>query len=251
MAFRSLRPKSWRTLGNRRRVAARPDSPAIETKMTSVRRHASGRSRLVLRSRKRGQPRFRPARTASTISTAARNVASISKCVLSSKYASGARLSGAAARVLSRSSRRRMSASTSAASAVAPAACSSAIRRAARTCGVAATKIFTSASGKITVPMSRPSITAPGGVRPKRRCKSTSAARTSAIAETNDAASPMAWLLSVGSSKRAGSSAGRHRATPWPPRDRSSRCRDGAGRNAGRGVWRACLCRRRPGRRWQ
>jgi len=28
MAFRSLRPKSWRTLGNRRRVAARPDSPA-------------------------------------------------------------------------------------------------------------------------------------------------------------------------------------------------------------------------------
>ena len=34
---------------------------------------------------------------------------------------------------------------------------------------VAVRKIFTSASGKMTVPMSRPSSTAPGGVRPKLR----------------------------------------------------------------------------------
>ncbi len=36
------------------------------------------------------------------------------------------------------------------------------MRRRARSSGVAVTKIFTSASGAITVPMSRPSITAPG-----------------------------------------------------------------------------------------
>ena len=46
---------------------------------------------------------------------------------------------------------------------------SSAARRAARTSGVAVTKIFTSAFGQITVPMSRPSMTAPGGVAAKSR----------------------------------------------------------------------------------
>ena len=44
---------------------------------------------------------------------------------------------------------------------------SSRSRRCARTCGVAVTKIFTSASGQITVPMSRPSSTAPGGAAAK------------------------------------------------------------------------------------
>ena len=73
--------------------------------------------------------------------------------------------------------------------------------------GVAVTKIFTSASGKTTVPMSRPSSTAPGGARPKLRWNASSAARTSGTAETSDAASPTAWLLSTASSKRAGSSA--------------------------------------------
>ena len=52
-----------------------------------------------------GQPRPRPDRLASTMSMAAWMAASISKCVVSSKCASGARLKGAAARFWSRSSR--------------------------------------------------------------------------------------------------------------------------------------------------
>ena len=131
--------------------------------------------------------------------------------------------------------------------------------------GVAVTKIFTSASGQITVPMSRPSSTAPGGVAAKSRWNSSSAARTSGIAETIEAASPTSWRLSAVSSKRAGSSAlrggdrarrgrradGRRRAAPSPPRDRAARCRDGASRNARRAACRACPCRRRPARRWR
>ena len=50
------------------------------------------------------------ARAALTISMAARTAASISKCVVSSKCASGAGASGATARERSRSSRRSMSA---------------------------------------------------------------------------------------------------------------------------------------------
>ena len=46
-----------------------------------------------------------------------------------------------------------------------PAPVSSSVRRQARTSGVAVTKIFTSACGQITVPISRPSSTAPGGDR--------------------------------------------------------------------------------------
>ncbi len=61
-------------------AAARRDNRAIET-MVQVRcaTKRGGRSRLILQRRKRGQPRFRPARTASTMSMAARNAASITK----------------------------------------------------------------------------------------------------------------------------------------------------------------------------
>ena len=71
-------------------------------------------------------------------------------------------------------------------------------RRRARTCGAAVTKIFTSASGQMTVPMSRPSSTAPGGRAAKSRWKATSAARTSGMAETTEAASPTARALHGG-----------------------------------------------------
>ena len=63
--------------------------------------------------------------------------------------------------VVSRSSRAWMSASTSAKCAVMPRPSSSRMRRPARTSGVAVTNNFTVASGAITVPMSRPSSTAP------------------------------------------------------------------------------------------
>ena len=49
-------------------------------------------------------------------------------------------------------------------------------------------KSFTSASGKITVPISRPSNTAPPVRRAKRRWNSTNSARTSGRAATLDAA---------------------------------------------------------------
>ena len=75
----------------------------------------------------------------------------------------GAAFRGDAARLRSRSSRLRISARIGASSASSPRARASSVRRRARTCGSATTKIFTSAFGQITVPMSRPSSTAPGG----------------------------------------------------------------------------------------
>ena len=109
--------------------------------------------------------------------------------------------------IMSRSSRRRMSASTSASSTGSPRPRNSSARRRARTSGVAVTKIFTSASGQITVPMSRPSSTAPGGGR--RSCAANRAAPRAppGSPRPRDAASPMAWLFSAASSNAAGSSA--------------------------------------------
>ena len=133
--------------------------------------------------------------------------------------------SGAAARLVSRSSRRRISARTSASSDVI--ARPLATRRhggAPAPPAVAVTKIFTSASGKMTVPMSRPSSTAPGGVRPKSRWKPSSAPRTSGMAETTEAASPTAValqrrLVELGRVERLRRQRPRGRGRPsgWPP----------------------------------
>ncbi len=124
--------------------------------------------------------------------TAAAKASSAFMSVVSRRCASTACTSGAAVRERSRSSRRRMSARTSPSSALSPRPCSSSARRRARTSGAAVTKIFTSAFGQITVPMSRPSSTAPGGVAANSCWKLNSAARTSGMAETTDAASPTA-----------------------------------------------------------
>ena len=73
-------------------------------------------------------------------------------------------------------------------------------------------------SGQITVPMSRPSSTAPSGRAANPRCMSTSAARTDGMAATTDAASPMS---------RATNEKGNWRVTPgctrMPCRLRASR----------------------------
>ena len=199
------------------------------------------------------------------MSMAARNAASISKCVVSSKCASGAGLQGAARAVVSRSSRRRMSASTSASSDHRAGGLQ--LGRAAGRRGpprLQCTKIFTSASGKMTVPMSRPSSTAPGGVRPKLRWNASSAPRTSGIAETSEAASPTAWLLSAACrnardraprrrQRRAPDcrANGRHRAAPSPPPGRSGRYRGAAGHSGRPAACRACPCRTPPARRWR
>jgi len=66
---------------------------------------------------------------------------------------------------------------------------------------VAVTKIFTRAPGQITVPMSRPSSTAPSSRAAKRRCRSTSSARTCGKAATTDAASPISRERRRASSK--------------------------------------------------
>src|ERR1700730_16322010 len=65
--------------------------PPLET-MILIRQSVkeANASRLFLQQRGAGQPRPRPARTASTMSTAAQNARSISKCVVSSKCASDA-----------------------------------------------------------------------------------------------------------------------------------------------------------------
>ncbi len=104
---------------------------------------------------------------------------SISKSVVSSKTASLACFSGATGRFMSRSSRDLISASTAPSSTASPRPRSSRIRRRARSSGVAVTKILTSAFGAITVPMSRPSMTAPGFERANACCRAIRAARTS------------------------------------------------------------------------
>ena len=109
-----------------------------------------------------GEDLMIPGSLAPTAPIAARNAASASNSVVSSKTASSAGRSGAAVRAASCASRARMSCSTSLRSAGTPLACSSCQRRRARSSRLAVTNSFTPASGKITVPMSRPSSTAPG-----------------------------------------------------------------------------------------
>src|SRR5215470_15071702 len=58
---------------------ARRPSDRSDDSGPDARHQGSGRSRLGPPRRKRGQPRFRPARTASTMSMAARNVADIAE----------------------------------------------------------------------------------------------------------------------------------------------------------------------------
>src|SRR5438270_1801 len=99
-----------------------------------------------------------------------------------------------------------MSASTAASSASSPRALTSMVRRRARTLGSATTKIFTSAWGQITVPMSRPSSTAPGGSAANCRWKLIRASRTLGIAETMEAPSPAFWVFRAGWPNFSGSS---------------------------------------------
>ena len=141
------------------------------------------------------------------ISTAARNAASILKCVVSSKCASGAALRGAAVRRESLSSRRNRSARTSCSSAGSPRAFSSRVRRLARTSGVATTNSFTSAPGAITVPISRPSSTAPGAWSRIDAESSSKPGAPRGIAATTEAASVIGCAFSDFSSNLVGSSA--------------------------------------------
>src|SRR2546428_495135 len=105
--------------------------------------------------------------------------------VVSTTTASAAARSGAMARSVSSLSRRRWSARTSGSGTARPFSASSAWRRCALASSEAVRKNFTSASGKTTVPMSRPSSTAPrGAARPRSRCSWSSFCRTTGRAET-------------------------------------------------------------------
>ena len=120
--------------------------------------------------------------------TISRAVSSTSMAVLSTSTASPARTSGETARSRSRRSRWRTSSSTSRKlQRVRLFARCSSRRRSARTSTEASRKIFSPASGKTTVPMSRPSITTPP-LAPARRCSPTSTVRTPATTATRDAA---------------------------------------------------------------
>ena len=105
----------------------------------------------------------------STIARARAKARSASRPVVSSSTASAARLSGASARWLSRRSRSASSAATAAHAAASPRARSSAQRRRTRSSKLAVTNSLACAPGQTTVPMSRPSIAAPGGRAAKRR----------------------------------------------------------------------------------
>jgi len=92
----------------------------------------------------------------------------------------------------------RISARTAASSASSPRALASRVRRRARDLGSATTKIFTSACGQITVPMSRPSSTAPAD---RRRIDAENSANLPQLRKTprrTDAASPTDLRLEAG-----------------------------------------------------
>ncbi len=92
---------------------------------------------------------------------AAAKAASASMSLVSRRKASGAARSGAAARSLSRRSRSAISARTRGFIVSRPRSRNSWCRRSARASGLAVTNSFIAASGQITVPISRPSSTAP------------------------------------------------------------------------------------------
>ncbi len=139
----------------------------------------------------------------SMMATAARNAASISKSEVSSKCASSAGLSGATARLLSRSSRALISAQHVIEGDIGASRLELVVSGArALTSGDAVMKSFTSASGHTTVPMSRPSRTAPPGRAGERRCSTRTARRTAGMAATIEAASPAAVERSSSLSRR-------------------------------------------------
>src|SRR6266851_1493089 len=119
--------------------------------------------------------------------TMRRAVSSMPMAVLSTSTASAARTSGETLRSRSRLSRSITSSKTSASVIRSPFSWCSFQRRSARTSGEASRKIFSSALGKTTVPISRPSITTPPPA-PARCCSATSTSRTLAIVASRDAA---------------------------------------------------------------
>jgi hypothetical protein len=140
---------------------------------------------------------------ASTSAIARWTLSAIVKLLVSSKSASSARRSGAALRPESRSSRARISASTDSRCTTAPFFSSSAKRRCARISGEAVTNSFASASGAITVPISRPSRMAPPLCRANDRCRASKASRTPRCAETMDAVRDAASDRIAGSASMA------------------------------------------------
>src|SRR5712692_9060999 len=119
--------------------------------------------------------------------TISRAVSSMPIAVLSTSTASAARASGETLRSRSRRSRSITSSKTSASVIFSPFSSCSLQRRSARTSGEASRKILSSALGKTTVPMSRPSMTTPPPA-PARRCSATSTRRTPAMVAKRDAA---------------------------------------------------------------
>src|SRR5262249_15899950 len=106
-----------------------------------------------------GPAERKPLRAMNTKATA--KAASASMSLVSRREASGAAFKGAAARSLSRRSRSAISARTRGFIVSTPRSRNSWYRRSARALVLAVTNNFTGASGQITVPMSRPSSTAP------------------------------------------------------------------------------------------
>ena len=212
-----------------------------------------------------GQPRPRPARVASTMSMAARIALDISILVVSSKWASAACFSGETARFVSRSSRLRMSASTVASSIERPcalvfqrAAAGAHLRRrgdenlnvGAGTNDGADVAAVEHGAGRLRgkaalhgdqhgahVGKGRDD---GGGVADRGRLQR----RLVELCQVEALRGGDRGIAVVGLARR-------HRARPWPPRDRAARCRDGAARNARRGSCRACPCPRPPVRRWR
>src|SRR2546425_1390288 len=132
----------------------------------------------LLRQRRRSRERRHDGMGRRSITWSTRSSASrTERPSVSTTIASSAERSGATVRVLSSSSRRRISASRSWRERFSPRAASSSSRRRARSAAEAVRKTLRSAFGSTTVPMSRPTIT----IRPRSamaRCCSTITSRT-------------------------------------------------------------------------
>src|SRR5438876_1900733 len=143
---------------------------------------------------------FPPAAPANSFSrswasmTINRAVSSMPIAVLSTSTASAARTSGETLRSRSRLSRSITSSKTSGSVIRSPFSWCSFQRRSERTSGEASRKIFSSALGKTTVPMSWPSITIPPPA-PARCCSATSTWRTFAIVASREAACATSLVL--------------------------------------------------------
>src|SRR5216684_3915997 len=188
--YRALALKALRrqvALDNESRLAELAKETHIELKPPNAEQEAAGAKNCVFLD---GADVTQEIRTGEVAQAASRlaTIARVRQVLVAEQQRGGAAsTSGESLRSRSRLSRSITSSKTSGSVSRSPFSWCSFQRRSARSSGEASRKIFSSALGKTTVPMSRPSITTPPPA-PARCCSATSTSRTLAIVASRDAA---------------------------------------------------------------